>query len=218
MVFGNATSISMSHKKFRRDILKWDSDTSIGCAVHRMLKIFAGFKWQGYRYEERLDNLMMVQPPIIKRILTDDVNGYGGGIGLGLTIPLGAEFYLMMSVSGLALWSYEKIDINRNKSFFIDIIGIRPLLTWDQRGKYFSYGGSASLSFAYNIKKINTTMSIGGRYQLLFNRQRYDNIFYNDVAMNIIDKQYDHFFGVTMSVLHTFHIGKKIVEPDQARK
>jgi len=29
------------------------------------------------------------------------------------------------------------------------------------------------------------------------------------VATNIIDRQYDHFYGITMSVLYTFHIGKK---------
>jgi len=207
MVFQNI-SMSASYKKYTRDILKWDSDTSIGCAVHRMVKIFAGFKWQGYRYDEHLDNFMMVQPPFIRRVLSDDVNGYGGGIGLGLTIPLGAEFYLMMSVSGLALWSFEKIDINRSKSYYIDLTGLNPLLMWEQKGRYFSYGGSASLSFAYYIKKINTTISIGGRYQLLFNRQRYNNLFYNDAAMNIIDGQYDRFFGITMSAIYTFHIGK----------
>lgn len=200
---------ALSYKKYSRDILKWDSDTSISCAVHRMVKIFAGFKAQGYRYEERLDDLLYAgNLMIIHRVLTDDVKAYGGGLGLGLTIPLGAGFYLMTNVSGLALWSIEKININYSKSYTISD-NVEPLPVWLRKGRYFSYGGSAALSFAYHIEKISTTISLGGRYQILFNRQRYNNIFYNDVAMNIIDGKYDHFFGITMSAIYTFHIGKR---------
>lgn len=205
----NEFRMSPSYKKYTRDILKWDSDTSIGCAVHRMVKIFAGFKWQGYRYEERLDDFLPGDPIFIRRVLVDYVRAYGGGLGLGLTIPLGADFYLMMSASGLVLWSFESININRSKSCAVSNGSFMPLPVVQQKGRYFSYGGSASLSFAYNIKKINTSISLGGRYQVLFNRQRYNNLFYNDVAMNIIDGKYDHFFGITMSAIYTFHIGKK---------
>ncbi len=201
---------AISYKKYSRDILKWDSDTSIACAVHRMVKIFAGFKYQGYRYEERLDDIMIEDSPmIIRRVLADEVKAYGGGLGLGLTIPLGADFYLMMSASGLVLWSYENIDVNWRKSYVYSH-ELTPLPVWPQNGRYFSYGGGASLSVAYNISKINTTLSLGGRYQILFNRQRYNNLINNDVSMNIIDKQYDHFFGITMSAIYTFHIGKKV--------
>jgi hypothetical protein len=203
------TSGALSYKKYSRDILKWDSDTSISCAVHRMVKIFVGFKSQGYRYEEHMDDYMyQTSLMFIRRVLTDDVKAYGGGLGLGLTFPLGADFYLMMSASGLVLWSFEKIDINWTKSFVV-ANPITPLPVLPQKGRYFSYGGSAALSLAYNISKINTTISLGGRYQLLFNRQRYNNLLNNDVAMNIIDKKYDHFFGITMSAIYTFHIGKK---------
>ncbi len=208
-VLGGMTA-NLSYKKYSRDILKWDSDTSISCAVHRMVKVFAGFKAQGYRYDERLDDLnynFSGNLSIIHRVLTDDVKAYGGGLGLGITIPLGAGFYLMTNVSGLALWSVEKINMNYRKSCVIfDTVELLPV--WLRKGRYFSYGGSAALSFAYHIEKISTTISLGGRYQILFNRQRYNNVFYNDVAMNIIDGKYDHFFGITMSAMYTFHIGK----------
>lgn len=201
---------ALSYKKYSRDILKWDSDTSVSCAVHKMVKIFAGFKAQGYRYKEHMDDVMYEAGfLVIRRVLSDDVKAFGGGLGLGLTFPLGADFYLMMNVSGLALWSFEKITINWTRSFVISgFTRITPLPVMPQKGRYFSYGGSAALSLAYNISKINTTLSIGGRYQLLYNRQRYNNLLQNDVAMNIIDKQYDHFFGITMSVIYTFHMGK----------
>jgi hypothetical protein len=211
VLFSNHQNLVASYKKYTRDILKWDSDTSIGCAVHRMVKIFAGFKTQGYRYEERLDDVMYEESlMLIHRALVDDVKAYGCGLGLGLTIPLGADFYLMMSASGLVLWSFEKININRSKSYMVQKNGPYFLPVIQRKGRYLSYGGSAALSLAYNIKKIDTTISLGGRYQLLLNRQRYNNLFFNDVAMNIIDGQYDHFFGVTVSAIYTFHIGKKV--------
>jgi len=205
----NEVNMSASYKKYSRDILKWDSDTSIGCAVHRLVKIFAGFKWQGYRYEEHLDDFLSDNPDFIRRVLVDDVRAYGGGLGLGVTVPLGADFYLMMSASGLVLWSFESININRSDSFVIDSGSYMILPVIQQKGRYFSYGGSAALSVAYNISKISTILSLGGRYQILLNRQRYNNPFDHDVSMNIIDGQYDHFFGITMSAIYTFHIGKR---------
>lgn len=206
------TGITSGYKKYTRDIVKWDSDTSIGCAVHRMVKIFAGFKSQGYRYEERLDDIIFVATPeLMSRRISDDVRAYGCGLGLGLSIPLATDFFLQMSVSGLTLWSFEKITIDRKKSLMTDTGSLFPLLINPPRGRYFSYGGTASLSFAYVIQKINTTLSLGGRYQLLYNRQH--NTYYdlpaNRASMNIIDRQYDHFFGITLSAIYTFHIGKK---------
>lgn len=203
---------SPSIKSYNRDVLKWDSDTSIGCAVHRMVKIFAGFKHQGYRYDERMKDLLITANPAwFTRELTDDVRSYGGGLGLGLTFPLATDFYLMMSVSGVVLWSLETIMIRQNKTYIIDpFSGFVLLSMFPRRGRYLSYGGTASLSFAYSIEKINTTLSLGGRYQLLYNSQKYsrNNPLYNEVASNVIDGQYDHFFGITFSAIYTFHIGK----------
>ncbi|HOT43574.1 MAG TPA: hypothetical protein PLM53_03850 [Spirochaetota bacterium] len=36
-------------------------------------------------------------------------------------------------------------------------------------------------------------------------------LFHNDLATNIIDGQYGRLFGITMSVLYTFHVGKKLI-------
>ncbi len=211
--------VAPSYKKYTRDVLKWDSDTSISCALHRVVKLYAGFKYQGYRYEESMQDILWVNlpPAVFGRKLTDEVQGYGGGLGLGLTIPVVENFYIMLSGSGVVLWSVEKIKINKGKTFLIQtdhdtgVTNFTPLPLYIQTGRYFSYGCTASLGLTYYIEKISTTLSLGGRYQLLFNRQRYSkhNPYYNDVATNIIDRQYDHFYGITMSVLYTFHIGKK---------
>jgi len=210
----NSYGVAPSYKKYTRDVLKWDSDTSISCALHRVVKIYAGFKYQGYRYEETMKDILFVNlpPAVFGRKLTDEVQGYGGGLGLGLTIPVVENFYIMASGSGVVLWSVENIKINKGKTYIIqETTGLTPLPLYMRKGRYFSYGCTASLALTYYIEKINTTLSLGGRYQLLFNRQRYSkyNPLYNDVATNIIDRQYDHFYGITMSVLYTFHIGEK---------
>ncbi len=206
-------NFSPSYKKYNRDVLKWDSDTSIGCALHRMVKIFAGFKHQGYSYKEEMtDLLFLTNPAAFTRSLTDDVRSYGGGLGLGLTVPVAANFYIMMSVSGVVLWSAETIAISQKKTYILSSTdGFIFLFMFPRKGHYLSYGGSASLSFAYKIEEINTTLSLGGRYQLLYNRQNYskNNPLYNDAASNIIDGQYDHFFGITLSAIYTFHIGER---------
>ncbi|MBN2077590.1 MAG: hypothetical protein JW838_01400 [Spirochaetes bacterium] len=197
-----------TYKKYTRETLKWDSDSSIACSLHRMVKLFAGFKWQGYRYEERLHNYFLSETTIFKRVLFDDVRAYGGGIGLGLTIPAVKNFFVLINASALMLWSMEKINIIGGKSFAVSSTdGFYFLPLKPPRGSYLSYGGTASLSLAYVIDAINTTISLGGRYQLLFNRQKSGNPFINDVSMNIIDRRYDHFFGITMSAVYSFHIG-----------
>ncbi len=205
---GSYFIMPVTYKRYTRETLKWDSDTSLACSVHRMVKIFAGFKWQGYRYKESLRNYLLSETTVFSRALHDDVRAYGGGIGLGLTIPAGKNFFVLMNASALALWSVEKIDIIKGKSFAVsEGDGFYFLPLKPPRGSYLSYGGTASLSLAYVIDAIGTTVSLGGRYQMLYNRQKSGNPFNNDVSMNIIDGRYDHFFGITMSAVYSFIIG-----------
>ena len=202
------TGITSGYKKYTRDIVKWDSDTSIGCAVHRMVKIFAGFKSQGYRYEERLDDIIFVATPeLMSRRISDDVRAYGCGLGLGLSIPLATDFFLQMSVSGLALWSFEKITIDRKKSLMTDS-GFFPSPI-NPRGRYFIRRHSVGVIRICHTEDQHDTV-FGRALQLLYNRQHNTTTTpTNRASMNIIDRQYDHFFGFTLSAIYTFHIGKK---------
>ncbi|MBN2079771.1 MAG: hypothetical protein JW838_12445 [Spirochaetes bacterium] len=59
------------------------------------------------------------------------------------------------------------------------------------------------------MESIHTTFSPGGRSQLLRNRQRFgNNLFRNDVALNVIDGEYDYFAGITLSAVYSFTLGK----------
>jgi hypothetical protein len=200
------------YKKYERDVLKWDSDSSLSCAINQYIKIFAGFKAQGYSYKEIMTDVNLIGgPPFIYRKLEDDVKGFGPGLGIGLTVPLTHNFFLMMNVSGIALWFKEKIDINTS---LITNNNINyAMILWEHKGDIFSYGGTGSMSLAYYIEKADITLALGGRYQLLYNNQKQKNWFFNDIAMNIVDGRFDHLYGVTFSAIYSFHIGKK-AEPD----
>lgn len=207
----NETS-GLTNKGYSRHVLKWDSDTTLGFTPHRYIKLYAGFKAQGYRYREITHFYDLSAFPAVyvdHAENTDSVNCYGPGMGIGATVPLVENLYLLANLSGVFLWCVEKSDLNLNRTYGLDSTGFVLSYIHLPRGKFISYGGTASLSLAYAISKINTTLALGGRYQLLYNRQRSGNILHNDVTMNIIDRQYDHFFGVTFSVIYTFTIGKQ---------
>jgi hypothetical protein len=192
--------------KYERECLKWDSDTTLGYSFNRYLKIFAGVKIQGYRYTQRLIYNPFNDINITVRDLQDSVQNYGPGLGLGLTVPLVENLYLMSTLSGIVLWGFEQVKVNRSYNVFAGVV--TPYFFYYPDGRFLSYGFNATLSFGYYIEKIRTMIAIGGRYQLLYNRQNTGGLFKPDVALNIINGQYDNFFGITMSVTYTFKIGK----------
>lgn len=202
----------LANKGYSRHVLKWDSDTTVGCAVHKYIKLYAGFKAQGYRYREIIHYYDLTAFPSVfidHSEGTDSVECYGPGLGIGATVPLVENLYMLVNLSGVFLWCTEKLNPSMNDTWGLDASGYVFTRFFLPPGKFISYGGTASLSLAYTIDRINTTLALGGRYQLLFNRQRTGNLWSNDITMNIIDRQYDHFYGVTLSAIYTFHVGKK---------
>lgn len=200
-------ALGFIYKKYERDVVKWDSDSSLSCAINQYVKIFAGFKAQGYTYKEIMTDFGIFEgPPYIYRKLKDDVKGFGPGLGIGITIPLTHNFFLMMNASGIALWFQEKIDVNT--SLVNDNGTDYAMLLLEHKGHIFSYGGTAAMSLAYYIEKANITLALGGRYQLLYNTQKQGHWFFNDIAMNIVDERFDHLYGVTFSAVYTIHMGK----------
>ncbi|HOT43591.1 MAG TPA: hypothetical protein PLM53_03935 [Spirochaetota bacterium] len=201
-----------THKDYSRRVLKWDSDTTVGCAVHKYVKLYAGFKAQGYRYQETIHYYDFTAFPDISidhSEGTNNVNCYGPGLGISGSIPLVENLYMVIGLSGVVLWCTERGNTALSRTYGLESSGFVFTCFYMPRGKFLSYGGTAALSLAYTIARINTTFSLGGRYQLLYNRQKRGNMVHSDVTMNIIDGQYDHFAGITLSVLYTFHIGKR---------
>ncbi|MBN2078123.1 MAG: hypothetical protein JW838_04100 [Spirochaetes bacterium] len=201
-------NFGVSHQTYTRRSVKMESDTTVSCSLHRYVKLFTGFKYQGYAYDEEFKEVRTTDASY--RELRDEVKQYGAGIGLGGTLPLGANFFLLASTSGIALWGFETTTFSTQYCISFPWPPAYTLtLAWKGKGRFFSYGCSTSLSVAYYIARIGTTVSIGGRYQVLFYRQKYHDIFRNDVAMNIVNGKYDHFYGVTFSMTYSFRIGGK---------
>lgn len=213
-IYQNGFDMWVSHGNNNRSLLKWESDTTLECAVNRVFRIFAGFRSQGYRNQERSSHYTISGfPEILKRVLSGETRGYGCGLGFGLHVPLATDFSLIMEASGMALWFQEKIRINYSKTFLISLFGgYIPYWQVPNKGKFLSYGGTAALAFEYAISKVNTTLALGGRYQLLVARQKYGNPFKNDASLDVVDGEFDHSFGVTLSVIYTFHIGRKKIK------
>jgi hypothetical protein len=201
---------TVTYRKYTRDILKWDSDTTIGYAAHKFIKVFVGFKAQGYSYDEVMKDY--ARTDYTYRSLKYEMSSYGTGTGLGFTLPLVENLFLLINASGLVLWAFDKADLNQAYAITLSSGKLNPMLIGYPRGRFFAYGMNSSLALAYYIETISTTISLGGRYQLLFNRQRFKSAFVNNVTQNVIDKEYDYFYGITLSAIYTFTIGsdKKI--------
>jgi hypothetical protein len=67
-----------------------------------------------------------------------------------------------------------------------------------------AYAGNGTLSLAYYIAPANITLSLGGRYQIIYyehSRGLRGFLHY--------DMKFDHFYGASLSVIYAFHIKKK---------
>ncbi len=76
------------------EIKRYDSDTALNYSLNKYFRIFAGFKFMGYKFKGGKNN------------------GYGPGIGIGIVLPVTEQFIIMGSFSGLYQWGTEEDDEN----------------------------------------------------------------------------------------------------------
>lgn len=189
---------SFMYKDYHRKIFKWDSDTSVAFEPLRFLKIVAGFKAQGYSYKERLRYFQNIAFAYIWES-ESKVENFGPGLGIAFTIPVVDSLYVLFNLSSFVLWGKETIDYkNAYETLFLDII-----YPYSSDGRFISYGGTSSLHFAYVIEKANLSIATGFRYQVLKYYQKF-----NDVTFHKYNGKLEHFYGVTLSMIYTFHLGK----------
>jgi hypothetical protein len=193
--------------KANRTIKKYDSDTTVAYHLNTFMKIFTGFKFQGYEYKyyaRWVINPYSTQPAnrgITKAYGESRVSSFGPGLGIGFNMRLIQNFFLQANLSGLILWGIETADFDPAFSMFTDF-NVTPLRF--KKGIFYSYGGNANIAFAYYIDPIDTTVRVGFRYQVL----RYEQKNYNR-GFSGVDNQFDHFFGFTCTILYTIQFKKK---------
>ena len=99
----------------------------------------------------------------------------GPGIGVGTTFNLYGNFYLLGNLSLIFLYGVH-----------------------DSENNFYELAINSSLSLAYYIDPISTTISLGFRYQFL-------KTWYEDENTSM-DNFTSHFYGVTLSAVFSFNI------------
>jgi len=144
------------------EINRVDSDISINYAINNYLKIFGGIKAMGYYWNNGHHHSL------------------GPALGIGLTIPVYGNFYLLGNISGMYNYG-EHID---EESEYDD----------RRRSIIREYGYNSTVSLAYYIENASTTVSLGGRYQY----------FRDDYELEQSDDADLRFYGITLSLVYSF--------------
>lgn len=107
------------------NLKRFDSDTALNYNINRWLKVFAGGKVMGFDYDGGVNI------------------AYGPAAGIGITAPLGGNFFALLNASALYLWGEQE---NYN---------------------FIEYGYNGTVSLAYYIQSASTVVTAGFRYQLV---------------------------------------------------
>jgi hypothetical protein len=99
--------------------------------------------------------------------------------GIGISIPLGQSVYLLCNASALYGWGKEKGFLPTGDRFSSDL---------NEKSL------NSTLSIAWYIDSMSTTLSLGGRYQRGW--ATYDN--------ELIDDSINTFYGITFGAVYSF--------------
>jgi hypothetical protein len=177
------------------DISKYDLDTALNYTVNRYCKLFGGVKYQGYTYRSREEEYDLTTGVLLELYSNRFYwRSIGPGAGIGITVPLSQSFFLLGNVSGIFLYSTFRgmEDDSGNGIEFV----------------YSSYGVNGSLSVAWYIDSMSTTISLGARYQYLYNNRnsRRADAFTDPDDSDPFDGSADRFYGFTFSAVYSFEL------------
>lgn len=137
-----------------------DIDSTLNYAVNGWFKVFAGGKWMAYDeswFKHR---------------------GGGPAAGVGLTVPLAKQVFLLGNASGVLIFGRQRNDFSA-----------------DRKVSYMEPGVNTTLSLAYAAESVPVSLSIGARCQ-----------YFRTVYDSSPDEEDTHhlFYGVTLSAMYTF--------------
>jgi hypothetical protein len=179
--------------RHRNSVDKHDADLLLNCSINRWVKVFFGLKYQSYIIKNSIQSVYSTKSFVIPSSDNIRFHSGGGGLGLGFTVPLGSDFYIFPSISGILLAGR---DFAKPPNILNSIIS--SLLAGIDRKGYKTFvitGAMGSLSLAYHIKAIRLTIEAGGRGQYLY---------YTQKMRSDIGQRYDLFFGPYLSVIYSF--------------
>ncbi|MFC1670817.1 hypothetical protein ACFL20_10535 [Spirochaetota bacterium] len=149
---------------FPPELKRYDLDVTLSYILLDYFKIFVGGKFMGYEFEGGTH-----------------MSG-GPAIGMGLTLNLVDNLYLLFNVSGMFLFGGQESE--RSEGTFT--------------ADFYEAGVNSSLSLAYYFTPINTTLSIGFRHQ-----------FFKTIMKDDLENEGDqmhNFYGITIAAVFSFNI------------
>ena len=152
-----------------------DADLTLNYRLNDYFKVFAGAKYLSTSYTITIGG--------------EEFSSYGPGIGLGFTLPILDNLFLLANLSGFYLWGHEK---RPEDALSVSLLGIA---SGGDNTRINDYGINSTLSLAYYIAPASTTVSLGGRYQYI--KTNYD-------TKGNVEPRKCTFYGVTLSATYTF--------------
>lgn len=173
---------------------RYDADLTFGYSLNRYFRLFIGTKGQAFTHEGNYRVILLFPAysfslPLFGFVRARSVS-VGAGSGVGVTVPLGAGFFFQSAVSVIAMPG--------------EFMKVKGHLLRD-RAVLLSYGGNATVSFAYVIDRANITISLGGRYQILsYALLKDDYSILGGMYASALKGDSDQFYGLLLSVLFSF--------------
>jgi len=177
-----------------------DSDIALNYRLNDYFKIFAGVKYLSFSTNHSFDASGFNFDGMVYEI---DRSGFGPGLGFSIILPIFDNLFLISNISGFYLWVEEK------KGYFSSTLvppGTGGPL--DVKTNCKDYGMNLTMSLAYYIAPISTTISVGGRGQ--FVRTKYGSEYKQHLhkQKNKYGDDYNTsgFYGVTFTATYSFSI------------
>lgn len=142
------------------NLARFDVDSTLNYSVTGLFKVFVGAKWMSYS--------------------DTGFSHKGGGpaAGIGLTVPLSNQLFLLGNASGVFMFGSQRNDYNEESNISLREPGV-----------------NTTLALAYAAESLPVSVSLGARCQYF--RSVYDG--------SADDEDINHlFYGVTLSALYTF--------------
>lgn len=210
LLYGNYTSNTISLKyedpdtyagESEMDIKKLDHDTTLTYSFFRYFSIFAGYKFQYYKFTKDWYSSFPTTYILTRNLKSQSI---GPGMGLGVTIPLADGFAILVNISGIMLFMEmeDKWEPYSTKTGY-------PTYNYSMTARGFS----TSFSLAYYVSKLNITFVTGFKYQYLKFQQ--NSVSGTDPATLTSEdirrpKDYnnteDVFLGINLAILYSFSL------------
>jgi hypothetical protein len=194
----STVTASTGYRMYRRETVKMDDDTTLGFIITDYLYIYAGYKFQSYRYRETSKSLQNFTDPKVSTPRHKSNDSHGAGLGIGFNIHIYDELFMQAAISAVLMDGREESSNN----YVADISTGGASVFLHKRGHYLAYGGTFVPSFAYRTP-VDITLYIGFKGQMLQYRQLRDR-----EAYELFNKSMDFFYGLYFSAVYNISFGR----------